>query len=150
MKKYYSTTVQELGANVHAFAASKMLIMFNENAPDELREYCVLHRGNALTDTVTAGDTFYLGQTPYKIVYVGSEVQKNLGNLGHITLRFNNNEEGITVSELRAGYKNTKTTPLGRSGKLTEVADTVLFLASDHADYIHGVTYNVAGGKTRG
>lgn len=57
---------------------------------------------------------------------------------------------GITVSELRAGYKNTKTTPLGRSGKLTEVADTVLFLASDHADYIHGVTYNVAGGKTRG
>ena len=94
MKKYYSTTVQGLGANVHAFAASKMLIMFNENAPDELREYCVLHRGNALTDTVTAGDTFYLGQTPYKIVYVGSEVQKNLGNLGHITLRFNNNEEG--------------------------------------------------------
>lgn len=94
MKKYYSTTVQELGANVHAFAASKMLIMFSENAPDELREYCVLHRGNALTDTVTAGDTFYLGQTPYKIVYVGSEVQKNLGNLGHITLRFNNNEEG--------------------------------------------------------
>lgn len=57
---------------------------------------------------------------------------------------------GITVDQLRAGYKNTKTTPLGRSGKLTEVADTVLFLASDHADYIHGVTYNVAGGKTRG
>ena len=57
---------------------------------------------------------------------------------------------GITVETLRKGYENTKTTPLGRSGKLTEVADAVVFLASDRASYIHGVTYNVAGGKTRG
>ena len=56
---------------------------------------------------------------------------------------------GITVDDLRKGYSSTKTTPLGRSGKLTEVADTVVFLASDRASYIHGVTYNVAGGKTR-
>lgn len=40
--------------------------------------------------------------------------------------------------------------PLGRSGKLTEVANTVAFLLSDRASYIHGVTINVAGGKTRG
>ena len=57
---------------------------------------------------------------------------------------------GITVDDLRKGYSSTKTTPLGRSGKLTEVADTVMFLASDRASYIHGVTLNVAGGKTRG
>ena len=57
---------------------------------------------------------------------------------------------GITVDDLRKGYASTKTTPLGRSGKLTEVADTVMFLASDRASYIHGVTLNVAGGKTRG
>jgi PTS system glucitol/sorbitol-specific IIA component len=94
MKKYYSTTVQELGVNVHSFKEAKMLIMFNENAPEELREYCILHRGNELTDTVQAGDIFRLGSAEYKVVYVGSEVQKNLKNLGHITLRFNANEEG--------------------------------------------------------
>lgn len=57
---------------------------------------------------------------------------------------------GITVDDLRKGYSSTKTTPLGRSGKLTEVADTAVFLGSDRASYIHGVTINVAGGKTRG
>jgi len=57
---------------------------------------------------------------------------------------------GITVDDLRKGYASTKTTPLGRSGKLSEVADLVVYLASDRASYIHGVTYNVAGGKTRG
>lgn len=57
---------------------------------------------------------------------------------------------GITVEQLRAGYSKTGTTPLGRSGKLSEVADLVAFLASDRASYIHGVTINIAGGKTRG
>ncbi|MDO4661928.1 MAG: SDR family oxidoreductase [Tissierellia bacterium] len=56
----------------------------------------------------------------------------------------------ITVNDLRKGYSSTKTTPLGRSGKLTEVANLVAFLMSDRASYIHGVTINVAGGKTRG
>ena len=57
---------------------------------------------------------------------------------------------GITVEQLREGYSKTGTTPLGRSGKLSEVANTVAFLFSDRASYIHGVTINVAGGKTRG
>ena len=57
---------------------------------------------------------------------------------------------GITVDDLRAGYAKTSTTPLGRSGKLSEVADMCVYLASKRASYVHGVTVNVAGGKTRG
>ena len=57
---------------------------------------------------------------------------------------------GITVEQLRAGYEKTGTTPLGRSGRLSEVAAAVAFMASEKASYIHGVTLNVAGGKTRG
>ncbi|MBQ8398036.1 MAG: SDR family oxidoreductase [Clostridia bacterium] len=57
---------------------------------------------------------------------------------------------GITVDQLRAGYSKTGTTPMGRSGKLSEVASAVAFMASDKAGYVDGVTLNVAGGKTRG
>lgn len=56
----------------------------------------------------------------------------------------------ISVDKLREGYTSTSTTPLGRSGKLTEVADLVCYLLSDRASYITGITCNVAGGKTRG
>ena len=55
---------------------------------------------------------------------------------------------GITVEKLRQGYENVSI-PLGRCGKLSEVADTICFLASDRAGYIHGTTVNVSGGKTR-
>ncbi|GCF94267.1 sorbitol-6-phosphate 2-dehydrogenase [Enterococcus florum] len=57
---------------------------------------------------------------------------------------------GITVDQLRAGYTNTKTIPLGRDGKLSEVADLVAYFISERSSYIAGITVNVAGGKTRG
>ena len=52
--------------------------------------------------------------------------------------------------EQRAGYSKTSTIPLGRSGKLHEVADLVCYYLSDRSSYITGITTNVAGGKTRG
>ena len=54
---------------------------------------------------------------------------------------------GITVEKLRAGYEKVSI-PLGRSGKLSEIANTVCFLASERAGYIHGTVVNVSGGKT--
>ncbi len=55
---------------------------------------------------------------------------------------------GITIEELRERYKKAAI-PLGRSGKLSEVANTVCFLASDRSAYIHGTVINISGGKTR-
>jgi sorbitol-6-phosphate 2-dehydrogenase len=55
---------------------------------------------------------------------------------------------GITVDRLREKYEQVSI-PLGRTGKLREVANVVCFLASERASYIHGTTINVTGGKTR-
>lgn len=55
---------------------------------------------------------------------------------------------GITVEQLRASYAKVSI-PLGRSGKLTEVADTVVYLASERSTYVHGTVLNVSGGKSR-
>ncbi|MFQ6066498.1 MAG: sorbitol-6-phosphate dehydrogenase subunit [bacterium] len=54
---------------------------------------------------------------------------------------------GITIKQLRDLYQSV---PLGRVGKLREVANLVCFLASDRASYIDGTTYNISGGRTRG
>ena len=55
---------------------------------------------------------------------------------------------GITVEQLRKSYKNVSI-PLGRVGKLEEVANVVLFLLSDMASYITGTVINISGGKSR-
>jgi len=55
---------------------------------------------------------------------------------------------GLTVEQLRS--KDGSSIPLGRSGKLSEVSDLVVFLASERASYLHGTTVNISGGKSRG
>ncbi|AEM77808.1 SDR family oxidoreductase [Thermoanaerobacter wiegelii] len=56
---------------------------------------------------------------------------------------------GITVEKLRENYENMSI-PLGRAGRVSEIADLVCYLSSERASYIHGVTYNISGGKSRG
>ncbi len=97
MTTIYETKVKELGSLVESFLEENMMILFKDNAPDELRDYCVLHDGNVLTEKVTAGDVFCIGEKEYEIVFVGDQVQKNLQDLGHITIRFNGNEEGESL-----------------------------------------------------
>ena len=50
------------------------------------------------------------------------------------------NDEGKT--------SRLKETPLGRAGRPEEVAQAVLFLASDESDFITGETLVVSGGRT--
>lgn len=48
------------------------------------------------------------------------------------------------------GTNYSKTIPLGREGRLDDVANLVSYLISDKADYITGTTINITGGKSRG
>jgi NAD(P)-dependent dehydrogenase (short-subunit alcohol dehydrogenase family) len=72
-------------------------------------------------------------------------------------------KEGIRVNTVRPGLIQTdihdvhggqasmeiiaKTTPMGRSGSAAEVAQTILWLASPAASYVHGAVLDVAGGR---
>ena len=54
---------------------------------------------------------------------------------------------GISIDELRVGYAKTSNTPMGRSRKLSEAANTAALLLSSRVSYTRGVTINVAIGK---
>jgi len=98
MQTIYNTTITKLGDLFAAFYEEKMIILFKDNAPEELADYCVLHDTNELVDVVKQGDVLVIGDQEYKIVCVGDAVQVNLKNLGHITLRFNGDMEGLEGS----------------------------------------------------
>jgi NAD(P)-dependent dehydrogenase (short-subunit alcohol dehydrogenase family) len=75
-------------------------------------------------------------------------------------IRINAVNPGVVVTELhkRSGMedeayaafleKSKQTHPIGRVGTADEVADLILFLASERASWITGVTYAIDGGRS--
>ncbi|MEZ5088411.1 MAG: SDR family oxidoreductase [Micropruina sp.] len=53
-----------------------------------------------------------------------------------------------TVDNLSPDY--AKSIPLGRPGRLDEIADLVCYLTSDRSSYVTGTTFTISGGKSRG
>ena len=69
-------------------------------------------------------------------------------------IRVNGIRPGIIETNLHASGGNptrakdlADTVPMGRPGKPQEVAEAVVWLASDKASYITGSTINVSGGR---
>ncbi|MEP6707155.1 MAG: glucose 1-dehydrogenase [Pyrinomonadaceae bacterium] len=55
---------------------------------------------------------------------------------------------GMSEQNYAAFLEHSKTThPLGRVGDAKEIADLILYLASEHAGWITGVTYSIDGGR---
>lgn len=89
----YQATVTEIGPLVDEFINAGILVFFGADAPPELREFSIIHDGTELLAGVVPGDTMVIDDTPYKVLAVGEVANSNLGNLGHLVMKFNGLEE---------------------------------------------------------
>lgn len=84
----YNVTITGLGAMAIELMESGTMIIFDENAPEELSEISVLHTSSRLEKDVKPGDTLSIGEYSYKILDIGSEANHTLKSMGHCSLKF--------------------------------------------------------------
>ena len=89
----YENEVKGMGDMVEAFMSEGLFILFGDNAPDTLKDFCYTITVKNAEGTIEAGQTLEIDGKPYKIVRVGDVMQKNLEALGHITVNFSGNPE---------------------------------------------------------
>lgn len=92
----YDAFVTEIGPLVTEFTEAGVLVFFGEDAPEELREFAIIHDGRHLEGQVDAGDLFCLDEECFRVLAVGEVANQNLGSLGHFIIKFN----GQTVPEM--------------------------------------------------
>ena len=83
----YATEVVAVGPMVGELARGGVVILFGEQAPQELHEISVLHRSSTALGGPVAGDHVVLGSTVLPVLAVGDVVADNLLALGHLDLK---------------------------------------------------------------
>ncbi|NLG92650.1 MAG: PTS glucitol/sorbitol transporter subunit IIA [Clostridiales bacterium] len=88
----YKSTVTGIGESVAEFMEAGFIIIFNNNAPQEMADLAVLHTIENLSEDVKVGDTFVISGKQYTVTAVGGEANYTLREMGHCTLKFDGND----------------------------------------------------------
>ncbi len=89
----YQTVVKAIGSEAGLFKEEQMLILFGENAPETLKNYCYNIEVLPVERPIEKNMTLRIGDDQYRITAVGNVVTKNLHDLGHLTIKFDGAEQ---------------------------------------------------------
>jgi PTS system glucitol/sorbitol-specific IIA component len=85
----YTARVTGIGPLTAEFVEAGMLVLFGASAPDELHDFAIIHDGQVLSAPVVVGDQVHIDGRAYQVLAIGEVANDNLGNLGHLVLKFN-------------------------------------------------------------
>ncbi|MDO5328880.1 MAG: PTS glucitol/sorbitol transporter subunit IIA [Coriobacteriia bacterium] len=115
----YTNKVKAIGANVDDFKGTGLLVLFGDNAPDTLKDFCYTIDVLPVDGTIEAGMTLSFDDNDYKITAIGDEAQRTLEGLGHCTICFN----GATEVELPGTiYVEAKPMPEVQIGTVIKIS----------------------------
>jgi len=123
----------------------------------------IKRRGNIVNVSSVTGLRAFPGVLAYCVSKAGLDQLTRCASLelAGKGVRVNAVNPGVVVTEIhkRGGMsgpdyeaflaRSKETHPLGRVGEAREIAELILFLASDRASWITGVTYSIDGGRAQ-
>ena len=148
-----------------ALSAWDAMMDVNLRAPFQLMQLCTPHLittgGNIVNISSVTGLRSFPGVLAYCVSKAGLDQLTRCAalELAPKGVRVNAVNPGVVVTEIhkRGGMgeeayarflEHSRTThPLGRVGDPSEIADLVMFLASEKASWITGATYSIDGGR---
>jgi len=92
----YATEVVAVGPIVAEFVQAGVLVLFGEQAPQELQDFSVLHRPTTQLEGPAVGDLIIIGDVELPVLAVGDVVAANLLQLGHLDLK----ADGLTTATM--------------------------------------------------
>ena len=90
----YENIVKKKGELVEAFG-NDMFILFGDNAPDTLRDYCYSITVKNTNGKIEKGQYIVIDGEEFEILGVGNIAERNLVELGHITVSFSGDLETL-------------------------------------------------------
>ncbi|WP_081791776.1 PTS glucitol/sorbitol transporter subunit IIA [Sporolactobacillus terrae] len=114
----YQTTIKSIGKSAKEFLKENMLVLFGDEAPAGLKDYCFGIEVRPIQGEIKVGQQVAIDTDVFKITAVGNLVQKNLVDLGHITMRFDGSSKADLAGTL---YLQAKPIPAMSVGSTIKI-----------------------------
>ncbi len=85
----YEALITGIGPLLTEFTQAGVLVFFGDQAPEELREFAIIHNGQTLHGMVEPGDLICLDDKKFRVLAIGEIANQNLSALGHFIVKFN-------------------------------------------------------------
>jgi PTS system glucitol/sorbitol-specific IIA component len=118
MTKIYENKVKAMGDCVAEFQDANLFILFGDNAPAELQDYCYSVDVLPINGKIEAGQTLKIDDNSYRITAVGWEAPVTLAGLGHCTFNFSGQTE---VEQPGTIYVESKPMPTLQIGSVIQI-----------------------------
>lgn len=100
-KMKFQTQVSAIGElAMELVQDANSLVLFDDQAPEELQEISVVHPTTELAAPIQEGDTLYLSNYCYRVIKVGDEANHTLKTSGHCTIVFDPEAEEILPGQI--------------------------------------------------
>lgn len=96
----YASVVLSVGDMASEFFDAGIVVLFGEDAPEELADVAVIHRPTITTGGLAAGDQVHLGDEVITVLAVGNVADENLVNLGHLSLKRNGEDQAALPGDV--------------------------------------------------
>lgn len=116
----YESKIIEVGELSGEMLSGGMLILFSENVPKELREYCIVHKNDIKLENIKEGYIVEIGEKKFTVTSVGEIALKNWQDLGHVTLKFDDKKESELPGIINLKGKICELPRVGESIKVSE------------------------------
>lgn len=93
MSLVYENKIKGAGDMVSAFQGEKMFILFGDNAPDTLKDFCYTIDIKDTNKEIAVGQILDIDGNKFEITAVGNVAEKNLTSLGHMTVVFDGSKK---------------------------------------------------------
>lgn len=120
MRVIYENQVKALGECVEEFKSEGIFIIFGDNAPEELKDYCYSVSVQPINGKIAPGQILSVDNERYVITAVGEEAPVTLKGLGHCTVNFS----GAAEAELPGTiYVENKPMPVLKVGTVLRITE---------------------------
>ena len=108
MSIIYECKIKDQGSCAEEFADANIFVIFGDNAPEEIKDYCYWIDLAPIQGTIAPGQLLKVDGQSYRITAVGEEAPVTLAGLGHCTFNFSGQD---TVDLIGTIYLENKPMP---------------------------------------